>query len=238
MLATSSSADDDPQQPARIMLADIAGDALAGDPADAGADLLDRRHQRPGEQHDPGHAVAELRADLRIGGDAARIVVGCAGDQPGPEKGQEPAPARRARAPMVRDPPGERSRDPRARGCGLSGASGVSVNPPAPRETGAGIRAACSVPGTIAATAESGRPRGSSPRSSASMSGYPELSPTLQHCHRAVVEHQHVDDASRRGGRRPANATRAQYAGGRDRRDRPGIRRGWRRGREIAPAAE
>ena len=46
------------------------------------ADLLDRRHQRAGEQHDPAHRVAELRAGLRIGGDAAGIVVGGAGDQP------------------------------------------------------------------------------------------------------------------------------------------------------------
>ena len=63
------------------MRADVAGDALAGDPADARADLLDRHHQREAEQHHPAHRVAELRAGLRISGDAARIVVGGAGDQ-------------------------------------------------------------------------------------------------------------------------------------------------------------
>ena len=33
----------------------------------------------------PQHAEAELRAGLRVGGDAARVVVGGAGDQAGPE---------------------------------------------------------------------------------------------------------------------------------------------------------
>jgi hypothetical protein len=56
------------------MRADVAGDALAGHPADARADLLDRTIT-------PEHRVAELRAGLRVGGGAARIVVGGAGDQ-------------------------------------------------------------------------------------------------------------------------------------------------------------
>jgi hypothetical protein len=41
------------------MPADIAGDAVPGDAADAGADFLDGGHQRPGEQHDPSHAVTD-----------------------------------------------------------------------------------------------------------------------------------------------------------------------------------
>ena len=89
MLATSSSADDRVEQPARIVHADVAGDAVAGHPADARADLLDRRHQREAEQHHPAHRVAELRAGLRIGGDAARIVVGGAGDQSRAEPGEQ-----------------------------------------------------------------------------------------------------------------------------------------------------
>jgi hypothetical protein len=38
-------------------------------------------HQRPAEKHDPCHAVAELCASLRIGGYAARVVVGCTGNE-------------------------------------------------------------------------------------------------------------------------------------------------------------
>src|ERR1700736_4844128 len=72
-------------------------------PTDPGADLLDRRHQRPGEQHDPSHAVTELRADLRIGRDAAWIVVGGAGDQTRAQKSQEPPASRLPGNPMVRD---------------------------------------------------------------------------------------------------------------------------------------
>ena len=70
-------------QPRRIMAHQIAGDAVAGDPADAGADHLHRRHQGVGEDHRPAEAVAVLRAGLAVGGDAAGIVVGRAGDQAG-----------------------------------------------------------------------------------------------------------------------------------------------------------
>jgi len=38
------------KKPSRIIAADIAGDAESGDPADAGADFLDRGHERIGEQ--------------------------------------------------------------------------------------------------------------------------------------------------------------------------------------------
>ena len=88
--------DDRVEQPARVMRADVAGNALAGDPAHARADLLDRRHQREAEQHHPAHRVAELRAGLGVGGDAARIVVGGAGDQPRAEPAEQPF-VRRAR---------------------------------------------------------------------------------------------------------------------------------------------
>jgi hypothetical protein len=80
------------QQPDRIVLAQIGGDALPRHAADPGADLLDGRHQRPGEQHDPARRITELGASLRVGSDAARVIVGSAGDQPRPEHGQDAAP--------------------------------------------------------------------------------------------------------------------------------------------------
>jgi hypothetical protein len=44
---------------------------------------LDGAHQRVGEQQRPAQAIAELGADLGIGGDAAGIIVRRAGDQAG-----------------------------------------------------------------------------------------------------------------------------------------------------------
>ena len=67
---------------------DVGGQPLAGDAADARADRLDRRHQRIGQRHRPQHVEAELRAGLGIGGDAAGIVVGDAGDQARPQPRQ------------------------------------------------------------------------------------------------------------------------------------------------------
>ena len=64
-----------------VVLLQVAGDAAAGHPADAGADLLDGAHQGPGDHHHPGEAKAELGAGLGIGGDAGGIVVRGAGDQ-------------------------------------------------------------------------------------------------------------------------------------------------------------
>jgi len=46
-----------------------------------GADELDRRHERIGQYHRPQKVKAELRACLRVGGDAARIIIGCASDE-------------------------------------------------------------------------------------------------------------------------------------------------------------
>ena len=54
------------------------------------AHQLHRRHQRVGEQHRPQQTVAELRAGLGISGDAARIVVGSAGDDAGTDIPFEP----------------------------------------------------------------------------------------------------------------------------------------------------
>ncbi len=62
-------------------LAHIVGQAPPGDPADQGADHLDGDHQREGQHHGPEQVEAELGPGLAVGGDAAGIVVGGAGDQ-------------------------------------------------------------------------------------------------------------------------------------------------------------
>ena len=53
-------------------------------PPDLGADHLNGAHQRVGQQQRPAEGVAELRARLRIGGDAAWIVVRSSGDKSWP----------------------------------------------------------------------------------------------------------------------------------------------------------
>ena len=57
------------------MLADIAGDPLAGRSADTGADFLDRHHQREGEHHRPRDREAKLRASLTVCADTRGIVI-------------------------------------------------------------------------------------------------------------------------------------------------------------------
>src|SRR5262249_10454294 len=61
--------------------------------ADAGGNLLDRRHQRKGQQHGPADAAAKLRAGLTVGADTGGIVIGGAGDQAGAERFDEGAEA-------------------------------------------------------------------------------------------------------------------------------------------------
>src|SRR6185295_1565927 len=80
---------DEVEQRSREMIADVRRQAVPGDAPDARADDLDADHQRRGEYHRPQQPVAELRAGLRVRGDAARIVVGGAGDEAGPEPLQE-----------------------------------------------------------------------------------------------------------------------------------------------------
>ncbi len=72
--------------------ADVGGEAFAGDPADAGADQLDGRHERERQRHRPQHVEAILRARLRIGYDAAGVVVGHAGNQSRPNPGERMLP--------------------------------------------------------------------------------------------------------------------------------------------------
>jgi electron transfer flavoprotein alpha/beta subunit len=57
--------------------------------AEAGADLLDRDHERIGQQHGPADAEAKLRAGLAVGADAGWIVVRRPGDQPWPENADQ-----------------------------------------------------------------------------------------------------------------------------------------------------
>ena len=52
---------------------------MAGDATDAGADRLNRDHQRPGQHDRPEKSEARVGACLRVGRDAARIVVGGTG---------------------------------------------------------------------------------------------------------------------------------------------------------------
>jgi hypothetical protein len=59
--------------------ADVARNSDTCHPADPRTDFLDPRHQRIAEQHRPQHRESELRANLRVGRDAAGIVVGSAG---------------------------------------------------------------------------------------------------------------------------------------------------------------
>jgi hypothetical protein len=84
VLAMNSSATSPSTTGLAITCAHVARQAAAGDPPDLAADQLDGGHQRIGQQHGPQQAVAEPRAGLGIGGDARGIVVGRAGDQPGP----------------------------------------------------------------------------------------------------------------------------------------------------------
>jgi uncharacterized protein (DUF849 family) len=83
--------------PGWIVAHQIAGDAVACHPANAGADHLHRRHQGVGQDHRPAEAVAILRAGLAVGGDAAGIVVGRASDQAGADNPLPVEPALAAR---------------------------------------------------------------------------------------------------------------------------------------------
>ena len=82
-------ADDDMHQPARQHMRHIGGQPFAGDPADPGADRLDRGHEGIGQDRHPDQAEAELGPDLGVGGDAAGIVVRRPGDQARTQPGEQ-----------------------------------------------------------------------------------------------------------------------------------------------------
>src|SRR4030095_3925279 len=67
------------------MLPQVVRNHVSCGASEARGNDLDPDHQRRREQHAPQHAEPELGAGLRIGGDAARIVVGGAGDEAGSE---------------------------------------------------------------------------------------------------------------------------------------------------------
>ncbi len=77
--------DDPVQEPGRVVVADVGGEPVPGDPPDARRDDLDADHERGREQHRPEQPVAVLRAGLRVRRDAARVVVRGAGDEARPE---------------------------------------------------------------------------------------------------------------------------------------------------------
>jgi hypothetical protein len=81
--------DDAEHQPAWIMPLEVGNNPDAGDAADMGADELDGDHERRCQEHRPEQAVAELRAGLRVGSDAGRIVIRRARDEPWPEQAQD-----------------------------------------------------------------------------------------------------------------------------------------------------
>ena len=69
--------------------ADQIAQALAGDGAHAGAHLLHHDQRQRDRDHGPQQKISELRAGLRIGQDAAGIVVDVRGDDPRPDYGEE-----------------------------------------------------------------------------------------------------------------------------------------------------
>ena len=71
------------------MAAQVLCDAGAGHPPDLRRHFLDDDHQRKGQHEGPGQGIAELCADLAMRTDAARIVVGRAGDKPRPQPAEE-----------------------------------------------------------------------------------------------------------------------------------------------------
>jgi hypothetical protein len=78
--------DDALEQPVGIVLTKIASEPFAGNSSYSRADLLNRNHQRVGEEHGPRNREAELGTGLAIGAYAARVIVGCSGDDPGSDQ--------------------------------------------------------------------------------------------------------------------------------------------------------
>jgi len=58
------------------MAAYVGRDADTGHSAEPCADFLDSCHERVGQQHRPEHRESKLSAYLRVGRDAAGVVVG------------------------------------------------------------------------------------------------------------------------------------------------------------------
>ena len=65
---------------------DIRRETLARDESDARAHFLHHGHEGVREEREPDELRAVLRARLRVGGDAGRVVVGGPGREPGAER--------------------------------------------------------------------------------------------------------------------------------------------------------
>ena len=72
----------------RIVFAEIGRETVGCHETDACADFLDAGHQRVRHQHRLEKTKAELTSDLRVGGDAARVVVRGPSDKTGARTSQ------------------------------------------------------------------------------------------------------------------------------------------------------
>ena len=75
-----------PQERLGVVPPEVGGDTSSCDGTDLRRDVLDDGHERQAEQQAPRQAIAELSANLAVGADAAWIVVGRSGDEPGPSR--------------------------------------------------------------------------------------------------------------------------------------------------------
>ena len=67
----------------------ITGDADTRDAPDVRGDFLNNHHERKAQNESPGEPIAELGADLAVGANSARIIVGGACDETGAERSDE-----------------------------------------------------------------------------------------------------------------------------------------------------
>ena len=72
-------------QPAWKHLVDIGRETFAGNPPNTRGQHLDANHERGGEQQRPDQPKPELGAGLRVGGNAAWVIIGGTGDKAGSE---------------------------------------------------------------------------------------------------------------------------------------------------------
>ena len=70
------------------MAPDVAGNAMTRHAPNAAADFLDGAHEWKGKEHRPEHPKAKLRADLGIGGNSTRIIIGGARHKSGTQRGE------------------------------------------------------------------------------------------------------------------------------------------------------
>ena len=73
------------KHPPRVMLLEYPGEAAAGDLAKPRADVLDRCHERKGDERGPEGRKTERRSGHRVRPDPTGIVVGRAGDESRPK---------------------------------------------------------------------------------------------------------------------------------------------------------